>query len=153
MKAELLLNHFNRISDAHDAVPRMRRFILDFAVMGKLSEQKSEDQPTPELLELQGGVRQNNIQNLPNGWFKAKVGQLLNFQYGKGLPVDARTEAGRVPVFGSNGIVGFTSESLTEQPAIIIGRKGSAGALNLCNGPSWTTDVAYFVQPPPFFDI
>ena len=53
----------------------------------------------------------------------------------------------------SNGIVGYCETPLTEAPSIIVGRKGSAGALNLCNGPSWTTDVAYFVEAPNFFDL
>jgi type I restriction enzyme, S subunit len=63
------------------------------------------------------------------------------------------SDAGPVPVFGSNGIVGYTDEPLTVHPAIIVGRKGSAGALQLCGGPSWTTDVAYFVETPSFFAI
>ena len=58
-----------------------------------------------------------------------------------------------MPVYGSNGIVGYTTQPLTVRPSVIVGRKGSAGALNLCNGPSWTTDVAYFVEAPDFFDL
>jgi type I restriction enzyme S subunit len=51
MNAELLLAHFNRISDAPDAVPRLRRFILDLAVRGKLVEQDHSDEPASELLK------------------------------------------------------------------------------------------------------
>ena len=58
-----------------------------------------------------------------------------------------------MPVYGSNGVVGYTTEPLTVRPSVIVGRKGSAGALNKCNGPSWTTDVAYFVEVPDFFDL
>jgi len=36
MNAELLLEHFHRLGDAPEAVPRLRRFILDLAVRGKL---------------------------------------------------------------------------------------------------------------------
>ena len=39
MNAELLLAHFNRISDAPDAVARLRQFVLELAVRGKLVEQ------------------------------------------------------------------------------------------------------------------
>ena len=39
MNAERLLAHFDRISDAPDAIPRLRRFILDLAVRGKLVPQ------------------------------------------------------------------------------------------------------------------
>lgn len=34
-----------------------------------------------------------------------------------------------------------------------MGRKGSAGALNICNGPSWTTDVAYYIEAPDFLSL
>ena len=41
MNADRLLAHYERIADAPDAVPRLRRFILDLAVRGKLIEQDS----------------------------------------------------------------------------------------------------------------
>ena len=51
MNAEQLLAHFDRISDAPDAIPRLRRFILDLAVRGKLVEQDPNDEPASELLK------------------------------------------------------------------------------------------------------
>ncbi len=51
MNAEHLLTHFDRIADAPDAVPRLRRFILDLAVRGKLVEQDPNDEPASELLK------------------------------------------------------------------------------------------------------
>jgi len=153
MNAKLLLAHFDRISDAPDAVPRLRRLVLDLAVRGKLVEQDLNDEKPGTLVRVQGGNSADNNSDLPVGWASGEVGQFLNFQYGKGLPAAARQEAGPVPVFGSNGVVAFCAHPLSEAPAIIVGRKGSAGALNLCNGPSWTTDVAYFVEAPSFFSI
>ncbi|HEY3490531.1 MAG TPA: restriction endonuclease subunit S [Candidatus Deferrimicrobiaceae bacterium] len=46
-----LLNHFDRIAEAPDAVPRLRRFILDLAVRGKLVPQDPNDEPASELLK------------------------------------------------------------------------------------------------------
>jgi len=46
-----LLAHFNRISDAPDAVPRLRRFVLDLAVRGKLVPQDPKDEAASLLLE------------------------------------------------------------------------------------------------------
>ncbi len=40
----------NDISEAPDAIPRLRRFILDLAVRGKLVEQDPDDEPAAELL-------------------------------------------------------------------------------------------------------
>ena len=46
-----LLTHFDRLSEAPDAIPRLRRFILDLAVRGKLVEQDPNDEPAAELLK------------------------------------------------------------------------------------------------------
>ena len=51
MNAERLLTHFDRIADAPDAVPCLRRFILDLAVRGKLVPQDPDDEPASELLK------------------------------------------------------------------------------------------------------
>ena len=135
MNAAQVLDHFDRISDAPDAIPRLRRFILDLAVRGKLVEQDPNDEPASELLQFSTRVPRERPSNLPVAWIEAAVGKLLNFQYGKALPSSERLNSGRVRVFGSNGVVGYCNKTLVEEPAIIIGRKGSAGALNLCEGP------------------
>ena len=51
MNTNLLLAHFDRITDAPDAVPRLRRFILDLAVRGKLAPQDPNDEPASELVK------------------------------------------------------------------------------------------------------
>ena len=50
MNADQLLTHYKRITDAPDAIPRLRRFILDLAVRGKLTDQNLNDEPASELL-------------------------------------------------------------------------------------------------------
>jgi type I restriction enzyme S subunit len=54
MNADRLLALFEPISEAPDAIPRLRRFILDLAVRGKLVEQDPEDEPAGELLREMG---------------------------------------------------------------------------------------------------
>ena len=154
MNTNALLAHFDRIADAPDAVPRLRRFILDLAVRGKLVPQEPDDEPAaiPVSARKQHNLGKVCPADIP-GWLVAPVGLLLEFRYGKGMKASDRLGAGPVPVFGSNGVVGYSETPLTDAPCIIIGRKGSAGALNLCNGPSWTTDVAYFVEAPDYFDL
>ena len=51
MNAGRLLSHYEKIAEAPDAVPRMRRFVLDLAVRGKLVEQDPNDEPASELLK------------------------------------------------------------------------------------------------------
>lgn len=64
MNAELLLAHFDGISDAPDAVPRLRRFVLDLAVRGKLVEQDLNDEPVPALLNR---IRREKIKLIERG--------------------------------------------------------------------------------------
>jgi type I restriction enzyme S subunit len=152
MNAERLLAHYDCISDTPDAIPKLRRFILDLAVRGKLVPQDPTDEPEPELL-MRTAKEKRSQAGLPKSWVRTSIGTLLDFRYGKALNASCRGNEGPIPVYGSNGVIGFTQEPLTTCPAIIIGRKGSAGALNLCDGPSWTTDVAYFVEAPTVFDL
>jgi type I restriction enzyme S subunit len=51
MNADRLLKHFHRTGEAPDAIPCLRRFILDLAVRGKLAPQDPNDEPASELLK------------------------------------------------------------------------------------------------------
>ncbi|MGH6743504.1 restriction endonuclease subunit S [Novosphingobium sp.] len=50
MNAEQLLAHYERIAEAPDAIARLRRFVLDLAVRGKLVVQDPANEPVSELL-------------------------------------------------------------------------------------------------------
>lgn len=152
MNADRLLALYEKIAEAPDAVPRLRRFVLDLAVRGKLVPQDAGDEPVPHCLKRSEAASEL-ASDLPANWVCVPLGKVLELKYGKGMKASERLDEGPVPVFGSNGVVGYTTNPLAKGPAIIIGRKGSAGALNLCDGPSWTTDVAYYVEAPSFLDL
>ena len=62
MNPAQLLAHFDRISDAPDAISRLRRFILDLAVRGKLVEQDPRDEPVSELLKrIEDDARERKV--------------------------------------------------------------------------------------------
>ncbi|MBI4849538.1 MAG: restriction endonuclease subunit S [Nitrospirae bacterium] len=63
MNPERLLQNFGRLIDTPDAVPRLRRFILDLAVRGKLVKQNQEDEPAGELLKRIEGEKRLLIKN------------------------------------------------------------------------------------------
>jgi type I restriction enzyme, S subunit len=73
MNATQLFAHFDRLAEAPDAVPRLRRFILDLAVRGKLVEQDAVDEPAYELVKqirlekgrlIKSGIAKN-VDDLP----------------------------------------------------------------------------------------
>lgn len=82
---------------------------------------------------------------LPEGWTIVTLGEILQLKYGKPLPERSRVGSGAT-VYGSNGIVGEHGSALVESEAIIIGRKGSVGAIHHAKSPSWPIDTAYFVD-------
>ena len=79
------------------------------------------------------------------GWEPKKIGDVLKLEYGKPLPQEKRNEAGAYVAYGANGIKCRTNEYYRDKASIIVGRKGSAGEVNLTEEKFWPLDVTYFV--------
>ena len=155
-------------------IKKLRQLILELALRGKLVPQDINDEPASVLLEK---IAEGNAQlildkkikkqkalpeiskddksfKLPNGWSETRFGEIYLMEYGNNLPKPKRSDTGEYNVYGSNGVVGSHNESSIQAPCIVIGRKGSAGALNLSKGKGcWVTDVAYSVTPPNGIDL
>lgn len=147
-------------------IERLRALILDLAVRGKLVPQDAADEPAIELLkriwqERRVLIREGKISkpkilskvepnevSVPKSWAAARFGELFSLEYGDNLPEPKRSGTGEYNVFGSNGVVGSHDHYSVEHPCLVVGRKGSAGALNLSFEPCWVTDVAYYCVPP-----
>jgi type I restriction enzyme S subunit len=78
-------------------------------------------------------------------WDRRALGDVLVAKYGKALPQKDR-RGGQFGVYGSNGPVGAHDEAITSAPVIVIGRKGSVGAINYSDEPVWPIDTTYFVD-------
>src|SRR3989338_4898316 len=87
------------------------------------------------------------------GWTETTVGDFSPFLYGKGLAERQRNQLGSVPVFGSNGVIGTHTEALVNNAGIVIGRKGTVGAVHFCKGPFWPIDTAFYVESKPDREI
>ncbi|MGL5455520.1 MAG: restriction endonuclease subunit S [Citrobacter telavivensis] len=79
-------------------------------------------------------------------WPLVKLGDVINAHYGKALKADQRVSNGSVHVFGSSGIVGNHDKTLCTYPTIIIGRKGSVGAVTWAPDGGWIIDTAYYIE-------
>ncbi len=80
-----------------------------------------------------------------NGWREVTLGDFAPFTYGKGLRTGDRNPSGDVPVIGSNGIIGYHDTPLTKGPTIVIGRKGTVGAVHYFPVPCWPIDTTFFI--------
>lgn len=89
----------------------------------------------------------------PSDWEETTVGDFAPFNYGESLPERLRNSSGNVTVFGSNGIVGRHDKPLSNGPGIIIGRKGTVGAVHFSPYPFWPIDTTFYILPDGRRDI
>ncbi len=74
-----------------------------------------------------------------------KISDLCKFEYGDSLPARTRN-TGSVPVYGSNGIVGFHDSAVTSGETIIVGRKGSVGEVHYSPVACFPIDTTYYIS-------
>ncbi|WP_028663300.1 restriction endonuclease subunit S [Saccharomonospora halophila] len=70
---------------------------------------------------------------------------VATFVYGRALPA-AKRIPGPVPVYGSGGLCGHHSAALVDRPGIVVGRKGTVGAVHWADGPHFPIDTTYSVR-------
>jgi type I restriction enzyme S subunit len=73
------------------------------------------------------------------------VGALIELRYGKALPAAERVP-GEFPVFGSGGLVGFHDTRLVDGPGVIVGRKGTVGAVYWSERSFFPIDTTLYVS-------
>ena len=82
-------------------------------------------------------------ENLPEGWRMGTLGDLAEIKNGKAIvPVE-----GDIPIYGGNGIVGYTNSSNAEN-VVVIGRVGiNCGSLYLHQSKCYVNDNAMIAMP------
>src|SRR5437016_618533 len=83
--------------------------------------------------------------NFPEKWEITKLKWVCELKYGSSLSNENRI-IGDVPVYGSNGVVGYHKKSITQKPVIIIGRKGSFGKINYSSEKCFPIDTTYYID-------
>jgi type I restriction enzyme S subunit len=125
MNPQTFFDHFERLTDAPNAVARLREMILQLAVQGKLVKQDERDEPATRLLERIGAERKRLIKEkkikeakplppvlqdetpfaLPEGWMWARLGHLTKAS-DYGTSQKASNIKDDVPVLRMNNING-----------------------------------------------
>lgn len=92
LSSQRLLELYDRVADAPDAVEQLRKFVLDLAVRGKLVEQHEGDEPAEDLLKRIKSAKKQQGQKwaaaplnhedepftLPPSWRWARVGEICS---------------------------------------------------------------------------
>ena len=153
MKLETFFNKFDELADAPDAVPRMRRFILDLAVQGKLVAQDAKDEPADELLKrvqaekarlVKSGEIKKQEQlppvgedaipfSLPAGWAASQLGDVtvcLDYMREpingteRDLRIAGKTQAELFPYYGATQQQGWIDDFIFDAELVLLGEDG-----------------------------
>ena len=77
-------------------------------------------------------------------WREVKLDEVVKFGNGKKKP----DSEGNIPIYGGNGILGYSSEANYDDETIIIGRVGAyCGSVYYENNPIWVSDNALSAKP------
>jgi type I restriction enzyme, S subunit len=98
--------------------------------------------------QLKEGYKQTEVGVIPEDWDVASIGSLASFTSGLGINIatlQAQSSDNPIPVYGGNGVAGYTKDYLKLEPTVVIGRVGQkCGEVYFTDGSAWITDNALY---------
>ena len=175
-KIEELMPYVDKYDVAYSEVEKlnkkfpedMQKSILQYAIQGKLVEQREEDGTAEDLYkqiqeEKKKLIKEGKLKNqkalpeitedeipfdIPENWKWVRLGELISISSGKGLTSKQMLE-GDVPVFGGNGVTGFHNRGNVDKITVVIGRVGYyCGSVHVTPTKAWVTDNAFITVYP-----
>ena len=122
-----------------------KSWFVDFDPVRAKMEGRDPGLPTPLADLFPDRLVGSELGEIPEGWKAKGLGDLLVLAYGKALKADSRQHDGDVPVYGSNGQVGWHDERLVRGPGIVVGRKGNPGIVLWVNTDFFCIDTTFYV--------
>jgi len=82
----------------------------------------------------------------PENWQIIRIKFVIRLSRGVDLSNDD-FEEGNIPVYGSNGIIGYHNEATIKGPGVTVGRSGSVGEVNFVNEERyWAHNTSLYLQ-------
>jgi len=81
--------------------------------------------------------KDTEIGRISKEWEIKKLSEFLHLENGKRPNIVVN---GKFPVYGANGIMGYTDAYMVDDDIVIIGRVGAAGEVHLARGKIWLSD-------------
>ncbi len=147
------LQYFDQTSEAPDSVLRLRRFILDLAVRGRLVEQEPADEPAAKLLNRIKKERADLITTgegktqsilpkvlegeigfaLPANWVDCRLGEVAICLDYRRVPVNNEERRKRIegkdperlfPYYGATQQQGWIDDFIFDEEILLLGEDG-----------------------------
>jgi type I restriction enzyme, S subunit len=162
MNNQIFLEQFERLTDAPNAVARLRELVLQLAVQGKLVAQDEREEPAARLLErikaeLKRLIREKKIREakplppvsedeapfeIPQGWMWARFGEVTINRDGERIPIEKSIREyrqGEYDYYGASGVIDKFDDYIFDKPLLLIGEDGA----NLINRSTPIAFIAY----------
>lgn len=158
MNSDRLLELYEEISDASDAIARLRDVVLEVGVRGKLNEQDDAETVSPEFLN------ETSDPEFPANWRTLNFGKYCNIEGGNqppksqfvDTPRDGYVRLFQIRDLGERPVPVFIPETSTKrfsvEGEILIGRYGaSVGKVFWAQNGAYNVALAKFIFPENAF--
>ncbi len=78
---------------------------------------------------------------IPEGWHVGTLSELVEVRYGKDHKM---LNDGRIPVYGSGGLMRYADRALFKSESVLIPRKGTLNNVMYVSHPFWTVDTMFY---------
>ena len=85
---------------------------------------------------------------VPEHWEVCALKRIVRMQSGESITAEGIEESGEYPVFGGNGLRGYTSSFTHDGDFVLVGRQGAlCGNINYGRGKFWASEHAVVASP------
>ena len=91
-----------------------------------------------------GEFVESELGMIPKGWRVGTLDDLLEIKYGKD---HKKLSDGKIPVYGSGGLMRRVDKSLYKGESVLIPRKGTLNNVMYVNEEFWTVDTMFYTIP------
>ena len=137
-----------RMNETLEAMARaiFKSWFVDFDPVRAKTEGRDTGLPAHLADLFPDRFEDSDLGEIPAGWSVDNLGKLIDLAYGKALREQDR-RPGSIPVYGSNGQVGWHDQKLVDGPGIVVGRKGNPGFVKWAPTNFFPIDTTFFVVP------
>ena len=107
-----------------------------------------------DLLHRNNKTLEELAETLFRQWFvedtsssEITIGEITKITSGKSLNRSHFLEKGTYPIYGSNGIIGWTDNYTFDENLIITGRVGTLGTVKIIDEKCWISDNVLIIKP------
>ena len=134
------------------SIARQREIVAEYETLSnriRLNEQMIEKlEATAQALYRKMFVDGVDMEHLPEGWRRGKLGDIAEVNSGKTCvdKSDIKDELYKYPVAGASGIIGFSSTYNYDEKLMTTGRVGTLGVVNRYNQQMFMADNVLVVR-------